>query len=134
MSYVSDYLITRSPYWASMYDPSCYNNMYNSTAPTKETTPVTSSTLNDMTVAELEALAERTANTLREKKEKNLVKFTQSGYDYTFDRNRQTLYKHSTMVSVFQPVIDAARSLGSGLSADNCRDLAAIFTAITPKN
>ena len=126
-------LLHRPQWLASQYDPYHYINAYNTT-PTKEKPPVTSSTLNDMTVAELEALAERTANTLREKKAKNLVKFTQSGYDYTFDRNRQTLYKHSMMVSVFQPVIDAARSLGSGLSADNCRDLAAIFTAITPKN
>ena len=132
MSYVSDYLNTRNPYWASMYDPSRYNNMYNST-PTKEKPPVTSSTLNDMTVAELEALAERTANTLREKKAASTVEFVANGLLYSFDRERNRLTYMDGRGSALQPMLDEFLRAHRNTAA-NYKLAIAVLTAITPKN
>ena len=129
-----DYLYRPPPLWTSPpYDPYRYSNVYNTT-PTKETTPVTSSTLNDMTVVELEALAERTANTLREKKAAaDVVKISSCGYTYTFNRTTKKLYKYEGAISVFQSVFDEFFRITNGNKAD-CETLAAVFTAITPKS
>ena len=133
--------------WTTQYDPyrfgeplyNPFSNRHNSYHTPKETTPVTSSTLNDMTVAELEALAERTANTLREKKEKeeqaNVVKFTHGFMDYTYDRTTKRLRKKGgTMDSVFQSVIDEFHRVSVYKSKSDYQYIAAIFTAITPTN
>ena len=75
---------------------------------------MTSSTLNDMTVAELEALAERTANTLKEKKAaeeaKNVITFTAQREDYRFDKRTKALTRTTwsgVQGSVYQPVVSA---------------------------
>ena len=127
--------------WTTQYDPyrfgeplyNPFSNRHNSYHTPKETTPVTSSTLNDMTVAELEALAERTANTLREKKAASTVEFVANGLLYSFDRERNRLTYMDGRGSALQPMLDEFLRAHRNTAA-NYKLAIAVLTAITPKN